>query len=692
LLLLSYSCEQTRVNDNHRKSVMNKYTNDLIHESSPYLLQHAHNPVNWYPWGDKAFTKAKEENKLVIISIGYSACHWCHVMEHESFEDNAVAGIMNDHFVSVKVDREERPDIDQVYMNAAYLIAGTGGWPLNVLALPDGKPFFAGTYFSKTNLIKVLNYFIDIQHNDPSSLADQANEITNGIKSIENVELINENSVLRNSDLDSIFNKLKTNIDLEKGGMKHAPKFPIPSNWEYIMHYYSMSNSPDAFKALTSTLNNMAKGGIYDHIGGGFSRYSTDENWHIPHFEKMLYDNAQLVSLYSHAWQLTKNPLYKNVICQTLDFIEREMTSPEGGFYSSIDADSEGEEGKFYAWTKEEVESILGKEAPLFLDYFDITKSGNWENGKNVLHIKSVDIEISKKYNIGFGELKKRLEKDRVLMFKNRDKRDKPGIDDKILTSWNAIMLKGYVDAYMALGEERFLSSALKTADFLNRNAINKNNEINRNYKNGRSSVPGLLDDYSFTISAFIRLYQATFDEKWLFKANDLADYTILHFFDLSSGMFYYTSDNHSDLIARKMEISDNVIPSSNSEMAMNLFLLGNYFNNESFIQKAKQMLINVQKNFYQNIFSYSNWGLLGIHFIKPIYEVAIVGTDWNNVRKTMEYNYLPDAIFLGGEYEGTLSLLEGKLVSGETTIYVCSGKTCKIPVTKVLEALKQLR
>jgi len=590
------------------------------------------------------------------------------------------------------VDREERPDIDQLYMNTAYLIGGTGGWPLNVLALPDGKPFFAGTYFSKTNLIKVLNYFVDIQHKDPSSLADQANKITNGIKSIDNIVLVNEKSVLTNSDLDSFFDKLKPNIDFEKGGMNHAPKFPMPSNWEYLMHYYFISKNPDVLKAVTSTLDNMAKGGMYDQIGGGFSRYSTDENWHIPHFEKMLYDNAQLISLYSHAWQLTKNPLYKNIVYQTLDFIEREMTSSEGGFYSSLDADSEGEEGKFYVWTKEEVESVLGKEAPLFLDYFDITKSGNWENGGNVLHIKSSDIEISNFFNITITELSNRIDSDRELMLRSRNKRVKPGVDDKILTSWNAIMLQGYVDAYRAFGEEKFLKVALKNGDFLNDKAINKKAEITRTYKNGKSSVPGLLDDYAFTISAFTDLYQATFDEKWLHKANELTDYTISHFFDNSSGMFYYTADNHSDLIARKMEISDNVIPSSNSEMAMNLFLLGNYFNNESFIKKAQQMLNNVQKRLQQNIFSYSNWGELGIHFLKLVYEVAIVGSDFDRIRKTLDNDYLPDAIFLGGKNEGTLSLLEDKLVPGQTTIYVCVNKTCKAPVTDASEALKQLK
>jgi hypothetical protein len=368
------------------------------------------------------------------------------------------------------------------------------------------------------------------------------------------------------------------------------------------------------------------------------------------------------------------------------------MTSSEGGFYSSLDADSEGEEGKFYVWTKEEVESVLGKEAPLFLDYFDITKSGNWENGGNVLHIKSSDIEISNFFNITITELSNRIDSDRELMLRSRNKRVKPGVDDKILTSWNAIMLQGYVDAYRAFGEEKFLKVALKNGDFLNDKAINKKAEITRTYKNGKSSVPGLLDDYAFTISAFTDLYQATFDEKWLHKANELTDYTISHFFDNSSGMFYYTADNHSDLIARKMEISDNVIPSSNSEMAMNLFLLGNYFNNESFIKKAQQMLNNVQKRLQQNIFSYSNWGELGIHFLKLVYEVAIVGSDFDRIRKTLDNDYLPDAIFLGGKNEGTLSLLEDKLVPGQTTIYVCVNKTCKAPVTDASEALKQLK
>jgi uncharacterized protein YyaL (SSP411 family) len=406
----------------------------------------------------------------------------------------------------------------------------------------------------------------------------------------------------------------------------------------------------------------------------------------------MLYDNAQLVSLYAHAWQLTKNPEYKKIVYETLEFVENELTSTEGGFYSSLNADSEGKEGKFYAWTKEEVETFLGKDATIFNDYFNITKPGNWEEDKNILFRKTTNDDILKKYEISQQEIQIKIDNSREILLKVRNKRVKPSLDDKILTSWNALMLKGYVDAYRAFGEEEFLLAALKNADFLTNKTLGKNSEITRNYKNGKSSVPGLLDDYSFTISAFIDLYQATFDEKWLYKANELAGYSLLHFSDTSSGMFYYTPDNHSDLIVRKMEISDNVIPSSNSEMAHNLFLLGNYFNDEDFIQKARQMLQNVQINLQQNIFSYSNWGQLGIHFIKPLYEVAIVGSDWDTIRKTLAKNYIPDAIYLGGKNEGTLDLLDNKLVSGQTTIYVCVDKACKIPVTEAEKALQQMK
>ncbi|NRA12842.1 MAG: thioredoxin domain-containing protein, partial [Crocinitomicaceae bacterium] len=390
VLFISSSCAQT-AQKTKEDTNGHKYTNELIHESSPYLLQHAHNPVNWYPWGDKALKKAKDENKMLIISVGYSACHWCHVMEHESFEDTVVAKIMNDNFVCIKLDREERPDVDQIYMTAAQIITGRGGWPLNVLALADGRPFYAGTYFAKEQWMQVLEYFKNIQNTDPQKLIVEAEKITQGINSSENV-LFNSNEVdFHMRDLNESFNLAKTNFDFIKGGGLNAPKFPMPSAWEYMLHYSYISKNAEALRAVEATLDNMAFGGIYDHVGGGFARYSTDTDWHVPHFEKMLYDNSQLVSLYTHAWQKTKNPLYKKVVDETLVFVEREMTSSEGGFYSSLDADSDGEEGKFYVWTKKEIDKALGENAAVFNAYYDVTEIGNWEHGKNILKRSSKD-------------------------------------------------------------------------------------------------------------------------------------------------------------------------------------------------------------------------------------------------------------------------------------------------------------
>jgi hypothetical protein len=668
------------------------YTNELIHESSPYLLQHAHNPVNWYPWGEKPLKKAKDENKMIIISIGYAACHWCHVMEKETYEDTAVARIMNEHFISIKVDREERPDVDQVYMNAAQLITGSGGWPLNAFAMPDSKPFYAGTYFPNKDWKQMLNYFIDLYQKNPSALSEQAAKVTQGIHAIENVPLNKTTATFSINDLDANFKNIQPNIDYQKGGEKKAPKFPMPAVWEYLLYYHYLSKNEKALGAVTTTLNNMAMGGIYDHIGGGFARYSTDANWHVPHFEKMLYDNAQLVNLYAHAYQATKNPLYKKVVYETLDFIEREMTSPEGGFYSSLDADSEGEEGKYYVWTKVEIEKVLGKEAALFNDYYNVTTGGNWERGKNILFRNTSDEALSAKYKVTKEQEKEKIEADKATLLSVRSKRVRPNLDDKILTAWNALMLKGYIDAYRTFGEERFLKAALKNATFLSDKAISTNNEITRNYKNGKSSIAGFLDDYAFTISAFIDLYQATFDEKWLYKANELAAYTQTHFFDSTSGMFYYTHNQHSNLIARKMEIADNVIPSSNSELAKNLFYLGHVFSDEAQIKTAQQMLLNVQKDVQQNVYFYPNWAILQAGFVSGLYEVAIVGKDDLHKRQMIDEYYLPNMLLLGSKEKATLELLENKLVEGQTTIYVCQDKVCKRPVTEVKDAVIQIR
>ena len=668
-----------------------EYTNELIHESSPYLLQHAHNPVNWYPWGDAALQKAAEENKMLIISIGYAACHWCHVMEHESFEDDEVAKIMNENFICIKVDREERPDVDQVYMNAAQLITGRGGWPLNAMALADGRPFYAGTYFPKDKWINMLAYFVDMQKNKPEALEKSAEQVTKGIHATEHVTFKNNEKIFSLTDLDKQFETWKPNIDFTRGGENRAPKFPMPSAWAYLLHYYYLSKNEDALNALTVTLDNMAMGGIYDHLHGGFARYSTDANWHVPHFEKMLYDNAQLVTLYAEAYQATKKALYKKAVYETLDFVKDELTSSDGAFYASLDADSEGVEGKFYVWTKEEIHAVLKDDAEIFSAYYNLTTAGNWEHGNSILLRNETDEIVADRFNISVNELSRKIDDCKVKLMKIRNSRVKPGLDDKILSSWNALMITGYTKAYRVFGEEKFLEAAITNAEFLLQNAIAANGEMTRNYKNGKATINALLDDYAFTIAAFIELYQATFEEQWLTEADKLTVYALEHFFDNESKMFFYTHNRYSNLIARKMELSDNVIPSSNSEMTKNLFLLGHFLNKQDYISKAKQMLINVEADVQRNIYFYANWGMVQALFTSPLYEVAIVGDDFADKRKQFDEHYLPNAILLGGNTTGKLVLLENKLTDGKTMIYVCRDKSCELPVVGVEKALGQI-
>ena len=660
--------------------------NSLINETSPYLLQHANNPVNWFGWNEKTLAKAKEENKMLLISIGYAACHWCHVMEHESFENDEVAKVMNENFICIKVDREERPDVDQIYMNAAYLINGNGGWPLNALAMPDGKPFFAGTYFPKENWIRLLEYFAAIYKNEPQKLQDQAENVSKGIRDIEHLPMNTTPVFFSENDLSKMFFLFQKKIDFEYGGTKRGMKFAMPSIWEFLLQYYYFAKSKECLNAVEITLNNMANGGIYDQVGGGFSRYATDAKWHVPHFEKMLYDNAQLVSLYSHAFQVTKNPLYKKVVYETLEFINRELTSPEGGFYSSLDADSEGEEGKYYVWSEKEIKEILKDEASFYLDYYGITEKGNWEENKNI-----PDANFGKKDFSVNKEIRQKLISLNKSLFEEREKRVRPATDDKILTSWNALMAKGFMDAYKAFGEKMFLNSGKRNIDFLLKKIFTENNSLFRNYKNGKATIHAFLDDYAFFITALIEYYEVSFDESYLQKANALTEYVITHFFDKESGMFLYTNAQFSNLIARKMEVTDNVIPSSNSEMAKNLFLLSQYFDNKDYEEKSIQMIKNVSDDLLKNLGYYSNWAQGMLLQIYPAVEIAIAGKDWEERLRTLQKDYLPNIIYSGGENEGSLSLLENKLIEGKTMIYVCKNKSCHLPVENVEDALNQI-
>ncbi len=691
IILFLSSCAQSQ---EHKSESMetHQFTNALINETSPYLLQHAHNPVHWYPWGDEALAKAKAENKLLLVSIGYAACHWCHVMEHESFEDSTVAKFMNENFVAIKVDREERPDIDQVYMNAAQLITGRGGWPLNCIALPDGRPLYGGTYFQKEQWLDMLSQVLNFAKNNPDKTEEQAQALTSGIQTPEFDINVNHTTDYSVKDLDQIFQNWKGSIDYKEGGANRAPKFPLPIGYQYLLNYNHLSNSPEALRTVNVTLKKMAHGGIYDQIGGGFARYSTDDEWKVPHFEKMLYDNSQLVSLYATAYQQSKKPLYKEVVIETLNFIERELTPVSGGFYSSLDADSEGEEGKFYVWTKGEFDKVLGKDSELLAAYFEVTEKGNWEHGNNILLRTEQPEKLAAKYQIPIEELNKKVSQAKVSLLAARANKIRPGLDDKILTSWNALMLNGYVDAYRVLGKDAYLEKALKNAKFILTSMKRKDGGLNRNFKNGKSSINAFLDDYAFTISAFVNLYQATLNEKWLNEATDLMRYANKHFSDEKTDMYFYTSNLDAALIARKMEIADNVIPSSNSEMAKNLYVLGQYLYKDSYIQRAKNMLSNVAKDALANGPYYANWNILRTYLSKEPYEVAIVGKDSEKLRIEMDSYYLPNVFLSGGKSEGSLELLKDKWVKGKTTIYVCQNKVCQFPVNTVSEALKLIK
>jgi uncharacterized protein YyaL (SSP411 family) len=489
-----------------QKMTENNYTNKLIYESSPYLLQHSYNPVQWYPWGEEAFEKARNENKLLLISIGYAACHWCHVMAHESFEDPDVAEVMNERYVPVKVDREERPDVDQVYMNAVQLLTGSGGWPLNIIALPDGRPIYGGTYFPKERWIEVLKLVSDFVRNNPLKAEEQAENLTAGVRSDNLIPIVEYRKGFSELDLKTIINNWKQSLDPVNGGYKGAPKFPLPAGFQFLLQFHYMTSDGDALKAVKNTLEKMAYGGIYDQLGGGFSRYSTDAFWRVPHFEKMLYDNSQLISLYSAAFQATGIPLYKTVVFETIAFIERELTSAEGGFYSSIDADSEGEEGSYYIWTREEVGKIIGNDTPIVLDYFNITSDGNFEEGKNVLFRTSSDQDFALKHKITEEVLSGILASAKTNLFEARTRRERPATDDKIITGWNSLMMKAYSDAYRVFGENTFLERAIKNSGFILEKMKQPDGRLFRSYRKKKTTVNGLIDDYAFKNEEFISM------------------------------------------------------------------------------------------------------------------------------------------------------------------------------------------
>jgi uncharacterized protein YyaL (SSP411 family) len=669
----------------------------LSSETSPYLRMHIHNPVDWRPWGQEALEYARKENKLLIVSIGYSACHWCHVMEGESFNDPDVAAIMNQYFVSIKVDREERPDIDQIYMHAVQLLTGRGGWPLNAIALPDGRPVFGGTYFPTEPWKSLLLKISDLYRKNPDMLIKQADALTRGIRETSPIRVLENKQEHSVGDLRKIMVKTESQIDWQYGGLIGEPKFPLPVFFDFILKYQSRYPAEKILEALDKTLTGMARGGIYDQIGGGFARYSTDKYWKCPHFEKMLYDNAQLVSLYSRAFQLTRNPLYKTIVDETLEFIRREMTSPELpgggiGFYSSLDADSEGEEGRFYTWKASEIDRILGRDAGLISDFYQVIPGGNWESGKNILYRNQSIDEFFKDKGLDKQKRRKILDRARSKLMEARSTRIRPPRDEKIITAWNALMMNGLVDAYRAFAEQAYLDTALKSALFISNTMSQSDGNLFRKHMDGSTSINGFLDDYAFSIQSFISLYQATFQDHWLHQAQSLLNHTFEYFFDPENHMFFYTSSLDPELIDRKHEIIDNVIPSSNSVMARNLLYLGIYFSNQKYIQKSKHMLEKIKPHLAAGPSSFANWGSLLMDFLAFPPQVTILGKNWLEKRTELDQHFLPQVLLAGGDTTGTIPVLQGKQVPDSTTIQVCIHETCLRATTDTDKALKQIR
>jgi len=651
--------------------------NKLITESSPYLLQHAHNPVKWYPWGDEAFEKAKTEDKLILVSVGYSACHWCHVMEHESFEDEGVAEIMNQHFVCIKVDREERPDIDQVYMEAVQMISGQGGWPLNCFALPDGQPVWGGTYFPKEQWIQVLTTLRNLYHNERDKILDQAQHLTEGIRQQDFPEL----SVLpQSADEDNLISNLTARFDTINGGLGSAPKFPMPISLELILQLGYIKNNNALLDFVFLTLDKMASGGIYDQVGGGFARYSVDERWFAPHFEKMMYDNAQLISLYSNAYKISGNTNYARIIDETFEFIQRELTSVDGAFYAALDADSEGKEGKFYIWSFNELKEAIGDDKHFF-NYFSIDKNGNWEDGVNILHAVTPRNQYATDQDLEPREFESKIQQMLLLLLNKRNKRIRPCLDDKILTSWNALTIISFCDAYQALGNEKFLVAAEKAINYLRLIVVQKDGTIHRSSKDGVSKIQGFLDDYAFYIQALIKLYEVTFTEAYILEALATTQFVIDHFYDETNGIFYYTSSKSEKLIARKTDIQDNVIPSSVGTMTKNLIQLSQIMHLPDYETIADMLITKMHDQIEKNPSYYAQWALLS-SLRHARNEVVICGTNAELFRKELQTKLRPGTIYAGSSNsENRLDILKDRFQTGKTLIYHCKNKSCELPI-----------
>lgn len=674
--------------------------NRLQHETSPYLLQHAHNPVDWYAWKPEAFDKARREDKPILVSIGYSTCHWCHVMERESFENEDVAAFMNAHFVNIKVDREERPDVDSIYMEACQIISGSGGWPLNCFLLPDGQPFFAGTYYppkpayNRPSWVQVLQNILQNYRDRREVVKEQAERLMAIIKSSDSVFLGDqiahqkEELIFTPVLLQNIFYQLQNRFDRENGGFGTAPKFPGSMALEYLLRYYHHTNEIDALNHVLFSLKKMIHGGIYDQLGGGFARYATDPAWLIPHFEKMLYDNALLVSLLSDAYRITKKDLYKETIEETLAFVAREMTSTEGGFYSALDADSEGVEGKYYVWSKTEIDNILGAGAALFCDFYDVTEAGNWEEN-NILWRAQSFAAYAETLSLDVEALKTKLSTDRAKLFATRQKRIRPGLDDKILLDWNALMCTAYAKAYMALGEETYKQTAERNLAFLLEKFRQDNGLVfYHTYKEGKAQYDAFLDDYANLIEAILHVYQINFDLSLLQQAQEITDFVLENFRDSESKLFFFTSGSQSDIPVRRKELYDNATPSGNSTMIHNLLKLSIFIGKTAYKETAVEMLRAMRDAVERYPSSFARWGSALISLIYPMHEIAVIGKEAEKTAHQLNTLFISNSVLMASaNAHESYPLLAGRNASEQTNIYICRDFACQMPVQSVEEA-----
>lgn len=672
-----------------------QHTNRLFNETSPYLLQHAHNPVDWYPWGEEALQKAKTENKVILVSIGYSACHWCHVMEKESFEDVETATFMNENFINIKIDREERPDLDHVYMEAVQLINGNGGWPLNVFLTPDEKPFFGGTYYPPVRMYNqpawkdILRAVKDAYTKNRDEIEQQAENLMNHIggNSISNlISKTSEDDFFKTERLNEIAGNILKNADTVWGGFGKAPKFPQTFCIRYLMsHFYYTNEQPLLDQALLS-LTKMLQGGIFDQLEGGFSRYSTDVKWLVPHFEKMLYDNALLIEALSEAYQITGNPVFSDTITQTLHFIGQSFTNEDGGFYSAFDADSEGEEGKYYTWSKEEVDHILQEDAELFSKIFDLSASGNWE-GRNILWLPVSLEEWSQTLSLPLPVLKEKISAMKQKLIAAKQGRVKPGLDDKILPGWNALMVKACCKAYAATGNSQALMMATANLSFLEKNLWIAD-QLYHSYTKGRKKQTAFLDDYASLIAAYIAVQEVSGENKWLEKAKSLTEKVIHDFSDAESTYFYFTPSHQNDIVVRKTELYDGATPSGNSMMAGNLLKLSVLLERADWKERAIFMVKNLSDAIRQYPTSFGEWALVWQEIVKGTNEIAIVGKGANDLLPKLLRFYIPNKVLQIATAEGSdYPLLKGKKMDdGNDLIYVCYDYACQKPVASVEE------